>query len=132
MLAEGFQRATYHGLTILQAKTSSATNEMRKWKYGLKFNNLKSRKISLIPMMRQEKLTDLLLCFLFNLKRDQMGFMRIPSLHFPEMRPLGPLYSILLNGCQKISTSISVYVCKFYNCVKFHHQGAGQKVFFCF
>ena len=45
-------------------------------------------------MSRQEKLADLLLGFPADLKHEQKGFIRIPSLNVPEMRPLGTFYSV--------------------------------------
>ena len=58
----------------------------------------KTRKSGLVPMSRQEKLTNLFLVFLPDLKHNQRRFICIPSLNVPEMRPLGTFQSILSNG----------------------------------
>ena len=47
----------------------------------------KTRKSGFIPMVRQEKLEDLFLVFLPDLKYHQKRFIRIPSLNVPEMWP---------------------------------------------
>ena len=46
----------------------------------------KTRKSGLFRMSMQEKLAEL---FLADLKYDQKRFVHIPSLNFPEIRPLG-------------------------------------------
>ena len=59
----------------------------------------KTRKSSLVPMLRQENLRIYSWYSLPDLKHDQKRFIPIPSSNFPEMRPSkGTFSSILSNG----------------------------------